>query len=222
MNTNPSARPARSHPARRGLRTAAAVVAVAPFLALAACSGEAPITSATATTAPETGATAAPTGGETATGAPTTATTPGPSPTTLTTKGSIKDDVLGHVITPAKVVVNLPWPDNHPIAAEHFELVGVEVKVQAGSRYSANVTPDMFALKTSSPDPVPATNEFKGALGKELATVNRGKTGSGWLIFKVEKGSTTALELRFNRPAYDVKTTDKTIPAKSFSLKLTP
>jgi hypothetical protein len=203
------------------LRTAAVVLAVAPFLALAACSGEAPITSATATTVPGTGATGQ-TGGGTATEAPTTSTTPAPSPTTLTTKGSIKDDVLGHVITPTKVVVNLPWPDNHPIAAEHFELVGVEVKVQAGSRYSANVTPDMFALKTAAPDPVPATNEFKGALGKELATVNRGKTGSGWLIFKVEKGSTTALELRFNRPAYDVKTTDKTIPAKTFSLKLAP
>ena len=129
--------------------------------------------------------------------------------------------MLGHVITPTKVVVNLPWPDNHPIAEEHFELVGVEVKVQAGSRYSANVTPDMFALKSAAPDAVPATNEFKGALGKGLGTMARGKTATGWLIFKVEKGTASTLELRFNRPAYDVETTDKSIKAKTFTLKLT-
>lgn len=223
MNTNAPARAPRS-PARRHLvRRAAVAVAVAPLVALAACSGEAPITATTATTPAATGGATDTTSGSTgATGSATTGTTPAPSPTTLATKGAIKDDVLGHVITPTKVVVNLPWPDNHPVAEEHFELVGVQVKVQAGSRYSADVTPDMFTLKTSTPDAVPATNEFKGALGKELGKVARGKTGTGWLIFKVEKGSTSTLELRFNRPAYDVKTTDKSIKAKTFSLKLTP
>jgi hypothetical protein len=217
MNTNSAARPLRSATTRAALRRTAVAVAVAPLVALAACSGESPITTTTAATTPATGA--ASTSTETP-GTSTTSTTPGPTPTTLNAKGNIKDDVLGHVITPTKVVVNLPWPDNHPIAEEHFELVGVEVKVQAGSRYSANVTPDMFSLKTSAPDAVPATNEFKGALGKELGTVARGKTATGWLIFKVEKGSATSLELRYNRPAYDVKTTGKSIKAKTFVLKL--
>jgi hypothetical protein len=217
MNTNSAARPVRPATTRPALRRTAVAVAVAPLVALAACSGESPITTTTATTTPGTGA--APSSTETP-GTSTTSTTPAPTPTTLNAKGNIKDDVLGHVITPTKVVVNLPWPDNHPIAEEHFELVGVEVKVQAGSRYSANVTPDMFTLKTSAPEAVPATNEFKGALGKELGTVARGKTVTGWLIFKVEKGSATSLELRYNRPAYDVKTTGKSIKAKTFVLKL--
>ncbi|HET8593873.1 MAG TPA: DUF4352 domain-containing protein [Intrasporangium sp.] len=217
MNTNSAARPLRPATTHAALRGAAVALAVSPLVALAACSGESPITTTTATTTPATGG--APTSTETAGTSP-TSTSPAPTPTTLNAKGNIKDDVLGHVITPTKVVVNLPWPDSHPIAEEHFELVGVEVKVQAGSRYSANVTPDMFTLKTSAPDAVPATNEFKGALGKELGTVARGKTATGWLIFKVEKGSATSLELRFNRPAYDVKTTGKTIKAKTFVLKL--
>lgn len=218
MNTKPRTRPARPGPARLPLRRAAVAVGVAPFIVLGACSGESPITTTTASVPPAEGTTAATTdSGATST----TSATPAPTPTTVAAKGSIKDDVLGHVITPTKVVVGLPWPDNHPIAEEHFELVGVELKVQAGSRYSADVTPDMFALKTSAPDAVPATNEFKGALGKELGTVKRGTTGSGWLIFKVEKGTASTLELRYNRPAYDVKTTDKAIKAKTFTLKLT-
>jgi hypothetical protein len=32
----------------------------------------------------------------------------------------------------------------------------------------------------------------------------------------------SALELQFNRPTYEVSTTDKTIKPKTFSLKLTP
>ena len=52
MNTNLLARPARPH---RALRGAAVALAVTPMLALAACSGEAPITNATATTQPATG-----------------------------------------------------------------------------------------------------------------------------------------------------------------------
>ncbi len=218
MNTNPVARHDRPSPSRRPVRRLAAAVAITPLLVLGACTGEAPITATTAappaTTAP--GSTGGPT-------SPTTSsTTPVPtsSPTTLKTKGSIKDDVLGHVITPTKVIVDLPWPEDHPVAEEHFELVGVEVKVQAGTRYSAAVTPDMFTLTSSAPGAVPATNEFKGALGKELGTVKRGQTASGWLIFKVDKGTASTLTLNFNRPAYDVKTTDKSIKAKTFTLKL--
>ncbi|MDN5796199.1 MAG: hypothetical protein L0H79_10680 [Intrasporangium sp.] len=208
MKMNSTACPDRPSPTHRTLRRLAAAVVVVPLLVLGACSGETPEPQTAATTGTTTGK-ATPTG-----------TTPAPSPTTLKTKGEIKDDVLGHVITPTKVVVGLPWPDNHPVAEEHFELVGVQVKVEAGKRYSASVTPGLFALKTSAPDAVPATNEFKGALGKELGTVKRGEAETGWLIFKVEKGSADKLELRYNRPAYDVKTTDSSIKAKTFTLKL--
>jgi hypothetical protein len=220
MKTNSPARPDHRPLGRRPLRVLAVTAAVVPLLALAACSGEAPITNTTGTAPATSGAAPGATGP--ATTPSTTGTTPAPSPTTLKAKGSIKDDVLGHVITPTNVVVGLPWPENHPIAEEHFQLVGVEVKVVAGTRYSATVTPEMFTLKSSAPDAVPATNEFKGALGKELGTVKRGQTQTGWLIFKVEKGTASTLDLRFNRPAYDVKTTDKSIPAKTFTLKLTP
>lgn len=216
MDITFAARPDRFAPSRRWSRTAAVAVVAAPLLVLGACSGETPGTTATVPV----GAGTAPT--VTGRSEPTTGTTAAPTPTTLRPKGSITDDVLGHVITPTRVVVNLPWPDNHPVAEEHFELVGVEVKVQAGSRYSASVTPELFTLKTAAPEAVPATNEFKGALGKELGTVKRGQTQTGWLIFKIEKGAATALELRYNRPAYDVKTTGTSIPAKTFSLRLTP
>lgn len=220
MTTNAPTRPARPRATGRTLRGLAVAVAVAPLLVLAACSGDAPIT-ATTPTAPI-GTTSDATGGPSSPSTTTTSTTPEPSPTTLSPKGAIKDSVLGHVITPTKVVVGLPWPGDHPIAEEHFELVGVQVKVQAGTRYSADITPAMFTLKTSAPDVVPATNEFKGALGQELGTVKRGKTATGWLIFKAEKGTATSLELQYNRPAYDVKTTGKSIKAQTFSVKLTP
>jgi hypothetical protein len=208
----------RLHHPLQGLVT---VAAVAPLIAVAACSGEAPITATTASVAPTTTSTAPTTASPGGTGT-TTPATPAPSPSTLSPKGKITDDVLGHVITPVKVVTNLAWPAESPVGQEHFELVGLELKVAAGERYSATVDPSMFTLKPASGDPIPATNEFKGALGKELGTVKRGETKTGWLIFKVDKGTASTLELLFNRPSYQVSTTDKTIKPKTFTLKLTP
>lgn len=215
MRTNAPACPDRPSPSRGALRGLAAAATLAPLLVLGACSGQTPEPNVTA------GASGAATDLPGTATAPSTPATPAASPTTLKTKGTIKDDVLGHVITPTKVVVGLPWPGSHPVAQEHLELVGIQLKVQAGKRYSASVAPGMFTLKTSAPDAVPATNEFKGALGKELGTVKRGETETGWLVFKIEKGSGASLTLRYNRPAYEVKTTDKSIRAKTFTLKLT-
>lgn len=218
-------RPAQRGPLQRlnhPIRRLVTVCAVAPLLALAACSGGEPITSTTAPAAPTKAATSTATGPATTTSATTSTTTPAAAPTRLKPKGKITDDVLGHVITPTKIIVGLPWPEASPVGEEHFDIVGVEVKVVAGKRYSATVTPAMFTLKTASGDPVPYTNEFNGKLGKELGTVKRGATQTGWLLFKVEKGNTSSLQLQFNRPSYQVSTTDKSIKAKTFSLPLAP
>jgi hypothetical protein len=222
MTENQPTHPAQTRRPRHHLRALLTVAAAAPLIAISACSGEAPITATTAPAAPTTAAPSPTTSGTGETGTTTTTSAPAPSPTTLTPKGKITDDVLGHVITPVKVETNLPWPEESPVGEEHFELVGVELKVSAGKRYSATVDPSMFTIKPASGDPIPATNEFKGALGKELGTVKRGQTKTGWLIFKVDKGAASALELQFNRPTYEVSTTDKTIKPKTFSLKLTP
>jgi hypothetical protein len=221
MTENQPADQAQTHRVRRSLRGLLPVAAAASLLAVAACSGDVPIT---ATTAPVGTTTSSPSPATTGPGASSTTTpsTPAASPTTLTPKGTITDDVLGHVMTPVKVLTNLPWPEESPVGQEHFELVGVELKVAAGKRYSATVDPSMFTIKAASGDPIPATNEFKGALGKELGTVKRGETKTGWLIFKVDKGAASTLELQFNRPTYQVSTTDKTIKPKTFTLKLTP
>lgn len=221
MTENQPTDQAQTHRVRRSLRGLLAVAAAAPLLAAVACSGDVPIT---ATTAPAGTTTSSPSPATTGPGASSTTTpsTPTASPTTLSPKGKITDDVLGHVMTPVKVLTNLPWPEESPVGQEHFELVGVELKVAAGKRYSATVDPSMFTIKAASGDPIPATNEFKGALGKELGTVKRGETKTGWLIFKVDKGAASTLELQFNRPSYEVSTTGKTIKPKTFTLKLTP
>jgi hypothetical protein len=213
---------AQTHRARRLLPGLIVAAAAAPLLFLGACSGDVPITATTAPAAPTTTAPSPTTGSGETTATTTTPGTPTPSPTTLTPKGTITDDVLGHVITPVKVVTNLPWPEGSPVAQEHFELVGVEVKVAAGKRYSATVDASMFTIKAAAGEQVPTTSEFKGAFGKELGIVKRGETQTGWLIFKVDKGTASTLDLQFNRPSYEVSTTDKTIPPKSFDLKLIP
>lgn len=219
MTENQPPDQAQTHRTRRPVRGLLVLAAAAPLLALGACSGDVPITATTAPVAPTT--TPSPTTEGTGATTTTTPTTPAPSPTTLAPKGKITDDVLGHVITPVKVVTNLPWPEGSPVGEEHFELVGVQVKVDAGKRYSATVDPSMFTIKAASGNPVPTTDEFKGALGKELGVVKRGETKTGWLIFKVDKGAAATLQLQFNRPSYEVSTTDKTIKPKTFTLKLT-
>ena len=65
------------------------------------------------------------------------------------------------------------------------------------------------------------TNEFKGLWqAKELTKADRDETTSGWVFFKVNRGTTSALQLAFNRPAYEVSTTDKNLPAKTFTVVL--
>jgi hypothetical protein len=131
--------------------------------------------------------------------------------------------VLGHRITAVKVARNLPWPAGNPVGSETFEIIGVRLEVRAGKRYSAVVDPTMFALK-AAPSTVfvqPTTEFGKGFWGKSLDSTKRGGTQTGWVFFKIDKGSTEALTLRFTRPAYTVSTTDKDISSTAFDVKLT-
>ena len=135
----------------------------------------------------------------------------------------IKDPDLGHTITATRLARHLKWPAGQPIGAEQFEIVGVRVTAAAGSRYSASIDPSMFSLIAADPkQTVTPTSEFTSRWNAApLKSAKRSATTSGWVFFKINRGTTSALRLAFNRPAYAVKTTDKSIPAKTFSVVLT-
>lgn len=158
----------------------------------------------------------------TTTMAPPTSTAPAKY-STRTIKAVIKDPDLGHTITALRVSRNLPFPKNQPVGAEAFEIVGVKVEFDAGTRYSAALEPSMLTLIAASPKQnVPVTSEFGKAFKADpLRTTKRDDRDRGWVFFKVDKGTTSSLRLAFNRPAYEVSTTDKNIKAKTFSVVLT-
>jgi len=211
------------------LRRLAVVALVVPVVALAACSGESPVTAdptAPAATTPATTTTST----TTTTTAPTTTapTTTQPAPTSTapsrrTIKAVIRDPELGHTITALRLSRNLPFPQNQPVGAEAFEIVGVWVEFQSGSRYSATLEPKMLSLVATSPKQnVPPSAELgKPYTAGPLTTTKRGDRTRGWVFFKVDKGTASGLRLAFNRPAYVVSTTDTNIKAKTFSVVLT-
>jgi hypothetical protein len=211
------------------LRRLAVVGLVAPVVALAACSGESPVTADP--TAPA-GATASSTGSGDASTSPTPATTtsttsgsaaPVDKMTTKTLTATLKDPDLGHTITARRLVRNLSWPSGQPVGAKQFEIVGVWVTAKAGSRYSASIDPSLLSLVAASPaQSVVPTSEFTKRWGATvLKPATRSKTTGGWVFFKVDRGTTSALKLGFNRPAYQVSTTGKKLPAKTFTVVLT-
>ena len=208
------------------LRRLAVVGLVAPVVALAACSGESPVTADPTAPAGTTPAATSTSTTSTTTAAPTTAAPTTAAPvkySTRTVKAVIKDPQLGHTITAMRVSRGLPFPKNQPVGAEAFEIVGVKVEFAAGSRYSASLDPKMLTLIATNPKQnVAPTAEFgKAYKADPLLTTKRDERDRGWVFFKVDKGTTTALRLAFNRPAYAVSTTDKNIPAKTFSVVLT-
>jgi hypothetical protein len=220
--TRPSDAP--STTSRPRLRQLWAVAAIVPALALTACSGESAVTADP--TAPAT---------TTSTAAATTSTAPATQTATPTTPAAavdkvtykdinavIQDPDLGHTITATRIARHLKWPSGQPVGAEQFEIVGVRVRFEAGTRYSATLDPSMLSLIAANPkQTVPSTTEFKGLWStKELGTATREQWSSGWVFFKVNRGTTSALTLAFNRPAYQVSTTDKNIPAKTFTVVL--
>lgn len=225
--TRPSDAP--STTSRTRLRQLCAAAVVVPALALTACSGESAVTAD-----PTVPATAAATSSATTTTAPTAeattekaaATTPPPAAVEKVSyknlNAVIKDPDLGHTITATRLARHLKWPAGQPIGAEQFEIVGVRVRFEPGKRYSATLEPSMLSLVASNPkQTVPATNEFKGLWSaKDLTTATRDKWSSGWVFFKVNRGTTSALTLAFNRPAYEVSTTDKNIKAKTLTVAL--
>ncbi|TQN46622.1 hypothetical protein FHX52_3350 [Humibacillus xanthopallidus] len=217
MKTLTRSSDAPSTTSRTRLRQLCAVALVVPALTLAACSGESAVTAdptapATTTTAPAT---------ETA-----TPTTPPPAAVEKVSykniNAVIKDPDLGHTITATRIARHLKWPAGQPVGAEQFEIVGVRVRFEAGTRYSATLDPSMLSLIAANPkQTVPSTTEFKGLWStKDLTKATREQWSSGWVFFKVNRGTTSALTLAFNRPAYQVSTTDKAINAKTFTVVL--
>jgi hypothetical protein len=218
MTTQTHAPSARPTPRSARLRRLAAVSALAPLLAVAACSGDEPIT------AQRRAATQAATGGSTGQptteSATTTTATGKPTATTQAIKAVINDPQLGHFITPTKLVRNVPWPAGNPVGEENFEIVAVEVQLKAGVRYSADLAPWMLSITTDKTKFATTTTEFGNLLGPALVSATRGKTTKGWVYFKVDRGSGSTVTLHVNRPEYKVSTTGKTIPRRLFSVGL--
>lgn len=219
MTTQTHAPSARPTPRSARLRRFVAVGALAPLLAAAACSGDEPITAQRR--AASQAATGASTGLPATESTTTTATPTGkPTATTKPVKAVINDPQLGHFITPTKLVRNVPWPAGNPVGEENFEIVAVEVQLKAGTRYSADLAPWMLSITTDKTKFATTTTEFGTLLGPPLATALRGKTTAGWVYFKVDRGSGSAVTLHVNRPEYKVSTTGKTIPRRLFSVGL--
>ena len=227
MKTSTTAPPRPSTARGARLRRLSVLALVAPVVVLAACSGESAVTADP--TAPVGAATSPVTSTTTTTAAPTTSDVPTATAAVTPAKFStrninavIKDPDLGHTITALKLSRGLPFPSNQPIGAEAFEIVGVKVEFKAGTRYSAALEPSMLTLVAVDPKQnVAATAEFgKAYRAQPLTTAKRGDTTRGWLFFKVDRGTTSALRLAYNRPAYQVSTTDKNINAKTFSVVL--
>ena len=202
--------------AGRPLRHLAVAGVVLSLAALGACSSDASGTSPSPSATPGATSPASSTSVPTST-APATPATTTPARLDKAVKAAIKDGTLGHVITATKLSRNLPWPAGNPVAAASFEIVGVQLTVAAGDRYSAEVTPAMFTLKPGAAAPIAPTAEFGTSLGAPLATTKRAETKTGWLFFKVDRGSSGPLLLTFNRPAYTVKTTGQSIAADALS-----
>ncbi len=200
-------------PARSPLRRLAVTGVVLSLAALGACSSGASDTSPTGSAAPAGTNPVAGTSVPTSTASTTTA----PARVDKAVKVEIKVATLGHVITATKLSRNIPWPAGNPVAAASYEIVGVQLTVNAGDRYSADVQPSMFTLKPGTGAPITPTTEFGKTLGAPLDVAKRGEKKTGWLFFKVDRGSSGALQLTFNRPAYTVKTTGASIPAAAFS-----
>lgn len=211
----PSARP--TAPSMR-LRRLVAVAALAPLLAVAACSGDDAITTQTPAGA-STGAAGA---GSTSTAQPDSTESPGAAATSTAVKAVITDPQLGHTVTATRLVRNVPWPEGNPVGEASFEIVAVEVKWKAGTRYSADLRPWMLTLGTDKTPYAVTTTEF-GTLpgtGKPLVPVARGQERSGWVYFKVDRGSGSKVTLSLQRPEYKVSTTGKSMPRRSFSATL--
>lgn len=201
------------------LRSLAAAAVLAPLLALGACSSEAPITADPTRSTGVDAVTSTPTSSAATSTTTTPTTTPVAPPTKKAVKVTIKDPTLGHVIQVTEVVRNLPWPAGNPVGQEAFEIVGVKVKLTAGARYSAPLSPSQLSLRLGKTS-VPPTSEFGARFGTLAKTVKREQSGTGWVIFKIEK-DVHPLVMLYNRPAYQVSTTDKAIPAKVFPAQLT-
>lgn len=217
MTTHTPAPSPRQNRRNAPLRRLAIVGVLAPLLALAACSGDDPI-SPTGQSTTQDAATSTPAATDTA--PVTSASAPLPGPTDRAVSVVLKDPVLGHTIKAVRLVRNVRWPAGHPVSEQSFEIVAVQVQVTAGSRYSADVQPSMITIGTGGPGYTRPTTEFGNLKGAPLATAKRGKTTKGWLYYKIPRGTGAKLILMFHRPAYKVSTTGKSIPAKVLTTAL--
>jgi hypothetical protein len=222
--TRPSDAPFQTR--RTRLRQLCAVAVVLPALGLAACSGESAVTAdptapaSTTSAATSTTSTTAPTT-DTAMPSVTTSTPPQQPRSITAVNKTFGDRALGHVVTVGTLSRNVPWPKGNPASEAAFEIIGVYVKATAGSRYSASINPSMFVLTTANPSTIPSTSQFGSTLGKPLPTVQRGQTGSGWLFFKVDRGSKSPMSIYLVRPTYKVSTTGQTLPGTRYGVQVT-
>ena len=106
--------------------------------------------------------------------------------------------------------------------AESFEIVGVQsTRSTPVTATGPTCSRRCSTLKAASPATViKPTTEFRKTFGCPARHGQAAEKKAGLLFFKVDRGSTGALTLTFNRPAYKVSTTGKAIPAAAISKPL--
>lgn len=217
MSTHTHAPSARTTAPLKRLRRLVAIGALTPLLAVSACSGDDPITAQT----PAGASTGAADNGSTGTAATeATGATASPTATATAIKAVITDPQMGHSVTATKLVRNVPWPEGNPVGEASFEIVAVEIKWKAGARYSADLRPWMLTLSTSKTPYAVTTTEFGALQGTPLVAVARNMERTGWVYFKVDRGSGSKVTLSLQRPEYKISTTGKTLPRKTFTAAL--
>jgi hypothetical protein len=154
----------------------------------------------------------------------TTTTVPvGPGPK-ITVNKTISDPALGHTVTIHQIQRHWPWPANYGIASDVFELVAVDMTWEAGTVYTAWLSPDMFTISSGGKFPNLADSVINTSLANLKyplmpAKVLHGKKVRGWVVFKVDPKDAKALSLTYNRPKIQVTGGDA-IAAKTFTVPL--
>lgn len=143
----------------------------------------------------------------------------------LDVKGAFTDDVVGHKVQVLGAVRHFPFPEKQKFYADDSEMVLVNLKVTAGSKfYTSFYLSDLEIVSdeegTRNSTMYGVESDIRKAGYKPLDDVDRGRTGTGWVAFRVEPKDSEKLTLRYVRDATKVIGTNKTIPAKNFDVPL--
>lgn len=212
-------------------RLTAATAAAAISVALAACGSSSTVVAPAASSTSSSATTSTATGGTSTSDSPSsdtsTSSAPAASGTKIAVGTTVTDDILDNKVTVVSVIRNFPIPAAaSAIKARGDELVLVEVKVTAGSKYYAGMMDSDFTWgvqgkqysgEGADSDAVHAAMTAAGH--PPLAAVDTGKSGTGWIAGFLKPAGSDKAYVALRRVA--AKGSDGTdIPKKEFPVTL--